>query len=159
VTALRSGSAPLPGSSRRVPSDPDAELASLLAAPSLAAAALAASDIERLLPLLRSCGFAANGAGDFEAAQNWFDCSFALSGALCDLLSAANMRAKLSSTSATAAAIYRHALADGAAGDKVKGVAKRKLDAVEEAVTSRNSSREASAGKGSNGDIAYGTNA
>jgi len=47
---------------------------------------------------------------DFEAAATWFDCAHALSGMPCDLLSAANMRAKLAKTSAVALAAYLHVL-------------------------------------------------
>lgn len=43
--------------------------------------------------------------------QTWFDCAYALGGMSCDLLSGANMRAKLVPTSAVALAIYQHLLA------------------------------------------------
>ena len=64
-----------------------------------------------MLSLMRRCGHAANGAGDFAAAHVWFDCAFALSGSANDLLSAANMRVKLLPTSSVAGAIYKHILA------------------------------------------------
>ena len=63
-----------------------------------------------MLGLLRICGHAANDGGDFEAAHTWFDCAYALCGMTCDLLSAANMRAKLVPTSAVALDAYKHIL-------------------------------------------------
>ena len=45
------------------------------------------------VPLMRQQGHRANAMGDCEAAQLWFDCTFALSQQTADLLSAANMRA------------------------------------------------------------------
>ena len=71
------------------------ELAELIAAPAANASAYPPDEEKKLLGLIRVCGHAANGAGDFEAAHTWFDCAYALCGAPCDLLSAANMRAKL----------------------------------------------------------------
>lgn len=158
VTALKGGSAPLPGSSRPSPSDPGSELQSLLAAPTLTAGTLAAGDVERLQQLLRSCGFSANAAGDFEAAHNWFDCSYAVSGALTDLVSSANMRVKLTSTSATAAAIYKHALAAEAQSvAKEKEVAERKLAALESATQTQRAKENAraSAAEKNGGDVSY----
>jgi hypothetical protein len=69
VAALKAGSAPMPGASAPGPSVPQEELASLVAAADDAAARVPAPDKERLLQLLRACGFAANAAGDFAAAQ------------------------------------------------------------------------------------------
>jgi len=86
------------------------ELAELLASPSRHADCLAADDVKKVLGLLRACGHGANKASDFEAAATWFDCAHALSGMPCDLLSAANMRAKLAKTSAVALAAYLHVL-------------------------------------------------
>ena len=80
---------------RRLGASAEAELLTILAGPALASEVLGSSDADRMLPLLRSCGFAANKAGDFEAAYLWFDCTYALSEATCDLLAAANMRVQL----------------------------------------------------------------
>lgn len=82
--------------SNRPTVSPDVELQSIVSSPAVVTEIFGDStDAERMLQLLRSCGFAANRAGDFEAAHLWFDCSFALSSATCDLLSGANMRIKL----------------------------------------------------------------
>ena len=80
---------------RRLGSSAEAELLAILAGPAIASEVLGPSDADRMLPLLRSCGFDANMAGDFEAAYLWFDCTYALSEATSDLLAAANMRVQL----------------------------------------------------------------
>ena len=92
----------------------DEEVSELLAAPQAYAGEaekpFPPEEEKRLLGLLRSCGHAANRAGDFEASHTWFDCCYALSGFSADLLSAANMRAKLIPTSGVALALYTHIL-------------------------------------------------
>ena len=97
VNALLGGG----GSSRARPPRIGAaeESDALLAAPAAHKGALSSDDTTRMLSLMRRCGHAANGAGDFAAAHVWFDCAFALSGSANDLLSAANMRVKLLPTS------------------------------------------------------------
>ena len=128
VAALRAGSAPHPGCNRPSPGDPNAELVSLLtAAPMVVLSLSTETERARLLLLLRTCGFAANAAGDFEAAQNWFDCSFAISGGLSDLLSAANMRIKLSAVSPFASAAYEHTISSADATASEHDMAQRKL--------------------------------
>jgi hypothetical protein len=154
VVALKGGSAPQ-GAGLGA-QDAGSELASLLSASPVVAETIPGAEAERMLQLLRSCGFAANAAGDYEAASNWFDCSFAVSSALSDLVSAANMRAKLLATSPVAALIYRHALQAAGAAAKVSEVAQRKLSALEAAVATaaKETARTSTAG-----DIAYETNA
>ena len=93
ATTLKS--LPISSQSTTRQSSPSAELPALLSAPAIVSAALAAADSAKMLPLLRVCAFAANKAADFEAASLWFDCSYALSAASCDLLAAANMRAQV----------------------------------------------------------------
>eukprot|EP00322_Chrysochromulina_rotalis_P003270 CAMPEP_0115851200 /NCGR_PEP_ID=MMETSP0287-20121206/12359_1 /TAXON_ID=412157 /ORGANISM="Chrysochromulina rotalis, Strain UIO044" /LENGTH=303 /DNA_ID=CAMNT_0003305225 /DNA_START=18 /DNA_END=929 /DNA_ORIENTATION=+ len=153
VTALKEGSAPHPGCSRPTSADSAMELASLLDAAPVVAATLPA-DAQHLLQLVRSCGFAANAAGDFEAAQNWFDCAFATSGALSDLLSAANMRVKLSAVNPTAEAAYKHALTVADAADKVCDMAQKKLATL----SASKSARQPTAAV-DEGHITYRTNA
>ena len=147
VTALKGGSAP-----DRAAQSAESELASLLQASPVVSEAMPGPDAERLLQLVRSCGFAANSAGDFEAASNWFDCSFAISAAPSDLVSSANMRAKLLATSPVAALIYRHVLGCSGATDKVREVAQRKLSALEAAAdtVSEGTMRSSNAG-----DVSY----
>ena len=59
----------------------EAELGLVLEAPALvtSASSLTPKQIERLLPLVRGCAFAANKACELEAAQHWFEASYALS--------------------------------------------------------------------------------
>ena len=59
----------------------EAELGLVLDAPALvtSASSLTPKQIERLLPLVRGCAFAANKACELEAAQHWFEASYALS--------------------------------------------------------------------------------
>ena len=103
VIALRSsqGSASSPAWS------PNAELPAVLSAPVIVNETLASADTERMLVLLRVCGFAATKVGDFEAAHRWFDCSFALSSSTEDLLSGANMRRRIDPNSPAAAEAYQ----------------------------------------------------
>ena len=62
----------------------------------------------------------------------WFDCAYAVSHSPTDLLSAANMRAKLVPASPAAEALYLHLLSlpAGAVGDNELRIAHRKLDAL-----------------------------
>ena len=119
--------------SRAVPPklEPADELQALLSAQGVPSGALKEVEAERVLQLLRTCGFAANKAGDFEAAQNWFDGAFAVSAATCDLLSAANMRHKLLRGSPVAAAVYRHVLTREGVSETETSMAQAKLAAVE----------------------------
>ena len=64
-----------------------AELEALLSSHSTTASTVNEADVERLLQMLRTCGFAANKAGDFEAAQNWSDARPRRLSTPCDLLS------------------------------------------------------------------------
>ena len=154
VVALKAGSAPQ--GAGLVSQDAGAELASLLQAPPVVSETIPGAEAGRLLQLLRSCGFAANAAGDYEAASNWFDCSFAVSSAFSDLVSAANMRAKLLGTSSVAALIYRHTLQAAGAAAKVKEIAQRKLSALEAAVAT---AAKDMAHTSEAGHIAYAANA
>lgn len=65
-----------------------------------------ADEAASLLRLMRLAGHHANERGDADAARAWFECSFSLSSAPSDLLSAANMRVKSAPTSSTAARLY-----------------------------------------------------
>lgn len=122
------------GSARPLSVTPEEELSALLTSAGIAAETVSEpAEIERMVQLLRSCGFAANKAGDFEAAHLWFDCSFAFSSSLCDLLSAANMRVKLDKTSPVAAAAYKHVLNGEGRTEVERSMASRKLASLEEA--------------------------
>mmetsp|Transcript_34091 Transcript_34091/g.67884 ORF Transcript_34091/g.67884 Transcript_34091/m.67884 type:complete len:306 (-) Transcript_34091:650-1567(-) len=113
---------------------PEEEFSSLLAAPSIVTETISGpEDRERMTSLLRSCGFAANKKGDFEAAQLWFECCFAFSSSLSDMLSAANMRVKLDQRSPVAALAYKHVLSVENASQMERQMATRKLAGVEEA--------------------------
>lgn len=90
------------------------------------------ADAERAARLARRLGHAANAAGDTEAAQCFFDCAFAMGCAPADLLSAANMRAKLAPGSAAAQAIYTHLLCLSEAGEHERHLAETKLAALRE---------------------------
>ena len=114
---------------------PDEELTEMLAAPEATGSTTllpSAAEVGRLLALVRACGHAANRAADFEAAYTWFDCAYALSAALPDLLSAANMRAKLVPTSNAARAAYAHVLAADRSSDKERQMAQVKLAVLEQ---------------------------
>ena len=63
-----------------------------------------------VVKLLRKLGHALNAANEVYAAQLAFDCAFAVARSPTDLLSAANMRAKLVQGSAAAEALYVHLL-------------------------------------------------
>ena len=93
----------------------EAELSILLAAPAMVG--LRASQTERLLPLVRGCGFAANKACEFEDARRWFEASYALSAATCDLLSVAHMRSQLDPQCAIAAAAHEYVRKTGGSPD------------------------------------------
>ena len=64
----------------------------------------------QLARLLRKLGHALNEAAEYDAALHLFDCAFTISRSATDLLSAANMRAKLSSSSTAAEALHVHLL-------------------------------------------------
>ena len=87
-------------------------------------------DSARLVRLLRRSGHAANRARDFEAAALWFDCTYAASQQLADLLSTANMRLKLAERSPAAAALYAFALSEPHANEREVEMAARKLGLI-----------------------------
>ena len=87
-------------------------------------------EADQLIMLLRKHGHAANESGETSAARQFFDCAFAVSRAPADLLSAANMRAKLFEGSAEAEALYHHVSADDTADERERAVAGRKLEAL-----------------------------
>lgn len=132
------------------------ELRELLSAPGHSTASVESEETRKLLGLLRVCGHGANKGGDFEAAHTWFDCAFALCGATCDLLSAANMRAKLVPTSAVALAIYQHILSlhesDTPPAESHLAMAEGKIRAVEAARAARDATRGLTARTGGVGD-------
>ena len=109
---------------------PEDESSQLLASAAVTAAALLEPERLRMLQLLRFCGHEANTAHDYAAAANWFDCAFALSGGVTDLLSAANMRQKLVPASPVAEVLYEDALARKSLSDKEREVATRRLSAL-----------------------------
>jgi len=89
---------------------------------------LSPADLQSLLRLLRQQGHVANGQRDFESAQLWFDCAWSLSRRPSDLLSAANMRAKLVAASPVAEALYTHLLTLPGLAEREMRMADSKLE-------------------------------
>lgn len=104
--------------------------------------------VDQLARMLRKLGHALNEAAEYDAALHLFDCAFTISRSATDLLSAANMRAKLSPGSTAAEALYVHLLSlrSDAFDGYERGLALSKLEALHE-------SREASQREGQ-GDLA-----
>lgn len=88
---------------------------------------MASTELPKFLRLLRQQGHAANEQGDFESAQMWFDCAWTQSRRPSDLLSSANMRAKLVTASPVAEALYTHVLTLPGLGEKEMRMADEKL--------------------------------
>mmetsp|Transcript_18659 Transcript_18659/g.31197 ORF Transcript_18659/g.31197 Transcript_18659/m.31197 type:complete len:284 (+) Transcript_18659:119-970(+) len=100
---------------------------------------LPAAELPRLLQLMRAQGHFANQQGDFESAQMWFDCTFTASRRNADMLSAANMRAKLVPASPVAEALYKHLLTVDGVSEKERQMAETKLQQIarEKSIISR----------------------
>jgi len=139
---------------------PAEEHRQLLDAPRTVASLLPEADAMAVHKMLRASGHAANRARDFEAAQAWFDCAWALSAALADLLSSANMRLKLEPASAVAAAAYGHVLSLSAAQEgpteKELAMARQRLEHVQS--QQQQQERAESISEAADASVSYGKN-
>ena len=124
ATTARASRARLPAGALVTPED---EVEQLLCDELPADLAVAEVDAATIVRMCRRLGHAANDAGDFTAAQHWFDCGFVTSRSPADLLSAANMRAKHNAGSTAAEALYLLVSADDSADEHQRAASARKL--------------------------------